>query len=97
MIATLIDYDHASNAHGLEGPKTALPILVEGRNIRSLLDVGCGTGTWLKAALDLGIPKVRGVDGVFVKDEELLVPRTLVQHFNFELPVNIGDTFVAVL
>jgi SAM-dependent methyltransferase len=30
---------------------------------RSMVDVGCGVGTWLAAAKDLGVPEVLGLDG----------------------------------
>ena len=33
---------------------------------RRLVDVGCGVGTWLRAALDLGADDVFGVDGDYV-------------------------------
>jgi len=92
-----IDYIHAENVHGIEGPKTALPLLLQGRPIHSLLDVGCGTGTWLKAALDMGVQRAMGVDGVAVKDDELLVPRRLIRQINFESPFDLEEKFDAVL
>ena len=36
-----------------------------------VLDVGCGVGTWLRAALDLGAKTIRGFDGDWVPGEEL--------------------------
>jgi len=70
----LIDYDHSSNCHTVEGAKATLSILLNGDSPKSLLDVGCGTGTWLKAALDLGVQEVRGIDGVPIAEEQLLIP-----------------------
>lgn len=40
----------------------------------SILDLGCGRGTWLRAALDHGIEKVAGVDGSWVAPDSLLIP-----------------------
>lgn len=40
----------------------------------SVLDLGCGRGTWLRAALDLGVGKVAGVDGAWVVPEALVIP-----------------------
>lgn len=38
-----------------------------------LVDVGCGVGTWLRAAQNLGVPEVVGVDGDYVDRSALLV------------------------
>ncbi len=69
-----IDYEHDKNIHTLEGPRTALPRIFEGLNPASLLDVGCGTGTWLKAAIEFGITDIFGIDGVDISPEKLLIP-----------------------
>ena len=42
---------------------------------RRLLDVGCGVGTWLRAALELGADDVVGTDGKYVDPESLLIDR----------------------
>jgi SAM-dependent methyltransferase len=40
-----------------------------------VLDVGCGVGTWLRAALDLGAEDVVGMDGTYVDQDSLLIER----------------------
>jgi SAM-dependent methyltransferase len=40
---------------------------------RRVLDVGCGVGTWLRAALDLGAEDVVGTDGDYVDTKSLLI------------------------
>jgi len=42
----------------------------------SVLDVGCGAGTWLRAAMDLGIRDVFGIDGHALSDSELRIPHS---------------------
>lgn len=39
---------------------------------RSVIDFGCGTGAWLKAAHELGAARVVGVDGPWVRRSDLL-------------------------
>ena len=73
-----IPYQHSLNTHTVEGPLHALPILLADLAPRSLLDVGCGTGTWLSAARQLGIADVYGIDGVAIPAQDLLIPS---QHF----------------
>ena len=43
-----------------------LPHVLELLSPRSVVDVGCGVGTWLAAARDLGVPEIFGVDGDYV-------------------------------
>lgn len=81
-----IDYDHALNLHTAEGPQTALRVIFANEKPSSLLDVGCGTGTWLKAALELGILDVTGIDGVAQTQEMLLFPLALFRHQDITLP-----------
>ena len=50
----------------LAGRRAVLPMLLRTTTPSSLLDVGCGIGTWLRAALELGIDDLIGMGGVEV-------------------------------
>jgi hypothetical protein len=45
-----------------------------GRVPPSVVDVGCGAGTWLRVALDLGASRVQGFDGAWVQKADLEIP-----------------------
>jgi SAM-dependent methyltransferase len=92
-----VDYNHSANLHTLSGPLAALPVLFANNKPASLLDVGCGAGTWLKAALDLGIPDVCGVDGVEIPPEKLHVPAGKIRHQDLTQPWHLGKKFDLVL
>lgn len=92
-----VDYQHSLNRHSLDGPRAALPRLFAAGRPASLLDVGCGTGTWLRAALDWGVTDVLGIDGVAIPPEELLIPRERFQQRNLEADWDLGRRFDAVL
>jgi SAM-dependent methyltransferase len=51
------------------------PLILELTGARSVIDVGCGIGTWLAEFVKLGVTDVQGVDGPWVKPEQLLIPR----------------------
>ena len=38
-----------------------LPLVLEQKNIRSIVDFGCGLGTWLKVAAERGIYRLSGL------------------------------------
>ena len=88
-----VDYDHSRNAHTLSGPRNAVQSLFADWKPASLLDVGCGTGTWLRAAMDTGILDVLGIDGVAIPGASLLVPAELFRQQDLTVPWRLGRTF----
>lgn len=46
---------------------------------RSMLDVGCGSGSWLRAAQELGVEIICGIDGNTVEQDSLCVPRSCIE------------------
>lgn len=50
----------------------------------SVLDIGCGVGTWLKAWQEAGVRKIQGMDANVMPDDVLLVPRDCIKIVDFE-------------
>ncbi len=92
-----IDYNHSSNIHTLEGPQVVLPVIMDIIRAKSLLDVGCGIGTWLKAAQKSGITDIFGVEGATMPPEQLLVSPSLFRQQDLTRPWNLGRRFEAAL
>jgi SAM-dependent methyltransferase len=86
-------YLHTPAIHGLTGPRRALECLLPEPRPRSLLDVGCGTGTWLKAASDLGVLDTFGIDGAQIDPEHLHIPSDCYQQMDLNSDWNLGRTF----
>jgi hypothetical protein len=42
---------------------------------QSVVDVGCGDGTWLSTFMQFGVREVQGLDGPWVKTEDLKIPK----------------------
>ena len=70
-----------------------LPRLLELAPARSLVDVGCGWGTWMRAALDLGVAEVAGVDGEWVDPADLEVPAETFRMADLAAPLDLGRRF----
>ena len=49
----------------------------------SVVDVGCGAGTWLRVSKDLGVDIIHGVDINEEDEQTLLVPRDVIDIFDF--------------
>lgn len=89
----MIEYSHDRNVHGTEGPRIALSRALSEGVPESILDVGCGIGTWMKAAIELGVPEIRGIDGILVPQSELLVPLSMVSQQDFRENWNHGRKY----
>lgn len=92
-----VNYDHSQNLHTVSGPQAAMPLLFATGMPRSLLDVGCGTGTWLKTAQDFGVADIFGVDGVDVPAEKLLIPAKFFRRQDLTQPWDLGRKFEAAI
>jgi SAM-dependent methyltransferase len=51
-----------------------VPIILSLIPVQSVIDVGCGIGTWASRFLESGVPDVLGIDGAYVDPEMLLIP-----------------------
>lgn len=92
-----IEYDHAANRHSLDSPRKVIPVLFDRRRPVSLLDVGCGTGTWLHVARTCGIEDILGVDGVEIEAGRLLIPAQAFQVVDLSTPWNLKRKFDTAL
>jgi len=51
--------------------------------IESAVDIGCGVGTWLSVLKAKGINDIKGIDGYWVNEKHLQIPRESFLPFNF--------------
>lgn len=83
-------YNNQSDS-SYKSAKIILPILFNHYKPNSIIDVGCGIGTWLKAAKELGINKFVGIDGNEIEEDFLLVSRKYIKIDNLETHKNINN------
>ena len=67
----MIKYTHKEDVHNLESPNIIVPQIIKLLNPGSVVDIGCGLGTFLKAFKQLGVSDVLGVDGSWVEKDLL--------------------------
>ena len=65
----------SQGARSLDSARVVLSRVFTLLRPRRVLDVGCGIGTWLRAALELGAEDVLGTDGAYVDPASLLIDR----------------------
>lgn len=54
--------------------RAVAPLILEMTRARSVVDVGCGQGTWLSVFRELGVERVQGMDGSYVDRAALRIP-----------------------
>ena len=64
-------YIHHEAAHNLVAPEIIVPVLMDVLNPASVVDVGCGIGTFLHVFKKAGVEDVLGYDGTWVNLDQL--------------------------
>ncbi len=64
--------------------------------IKSLLDVGCGRGAWLREWLNAGVEIAEGVDGPYVRRDSLLIPKQNFTAVDLSKKFNLGRRYSLV-
>jgi len=61
-------YHDVKNVGSIAAAKTILPLVFDIFEIDSVLDVGCGAGTWLAAARGQGASSLTGIEGEWARE-----------------------------
>lgn len=64
-------YIHEETVHNLQAPKQIVPLLMKMFNPTSVIDVGCGLGTFLHEFQSNGVKTIHGIDGSWANKELL--------------------------
>jgi SAM-dependent methyltransferase len=70
-----------------------LPLVFDLVKPRSVVDIGCGVGTWLAACIECGIEDVLGVDGNYVDLNALKIPRERFVSHDLTERLSLARTF----
>lgn len=71
--------------------KIILTMLFNHYKPNSVIDIGCGIGAWLRAAMELGVKNIVGIDGNEVREDFLFVPRKYIKIADLETHKNINN------
>lgn len=73
--------------------EVVVPYVLDILQPQSVLDVGCGTGTWLAVFGEHGVADVCGIDGDHVRPDRLEIPRERFVAHDLTRPIDLGRTF----
>lgn len=81
------------DASSSAGAKAILPLVFHRVGpISSVIDVGCGVGSWLVEAKALGATQILGIDS-WTPIDKLQIPPELLRRDNVSLPIRLSSTF----
>ena len=74
-----------------------VPLVIELVHPKSVVDVGCGTGTWLAVFKEQGVSDILGIDGDYVGKEMLEISEKKFVSFDLTKPLQIQRGFDLVV
>ena len=77
------------HAMSLNSARAAAPKILQIHPARSVVDVGCGIGAWLKVFHDLGVARIAGLDGDYVDRSQLMIPAASFVGCNLDEPIDL--------
>ena len=96
-----IPYDDTFYIDQKDGSYTSasivVPHILSALQPRSVADFGCGVGTWLRAFSEAGLEDVIGIDGEYVRNELLMIPREKFLRADLSRPINLERKFDLVM
>jgi SAM-dependent methyltransferase len=73
--------------------RTLLPHVLDMFRPASVVDIGCGVGTWLSVFQELGVAETLGVDGSYVNPSQLLINRDRFRSHDLSQPLKLDRRF----
>lgn len=80
-------------AYNTNSAKSVIPFLTDKFKIESVIDIGCGTGTWLAVAKENGINDIIGLDGAYVDRSFLHIESDLFKEQDLSKTFNLNRKF----
>ncbi len=86
-------YKHIPETHNKNAASIILPEVLRIVNPNSIIDVGCGTGTFLSVLQDLGYNDVMGIEGEWLDNTKLYVDRSIIKTFDLRNRFTVNRKF----
>jgi len=84
---------HYADASARHSALTVSRMLRVPLSVGSVLDIGCAKGTWLAAWKEAGVVTIYGVDGAYIDQDRLIIPRNAFTPADLAAPLGLGRRF----
>jgi SAM-dependent methyltransferase len=89
------DADFYGEIDRTSGPSAArvVPLVLDLAPSRSVVDVGCGDGSWLAAFKSAGVDAILGIDGPWIAPRQLKIPTRDFRRMRLDEPIRLERRF----
>ncbi len=91
------DYYKDIQENSRRSAKEIVPLILELIHPMSVIDVGCGVGTWLSVFKECGVRDIMGVDGDHIDKKMLQIPQERFLSFDLSEPLRMDRQFDLVV
>ncbi|WP_162343341.1 methyltransferase domain-containing protein [Cyclobacterium salsum] len=88
---------HQEEVYNTGSAEIIVPILSSLFKTSSVLDIGCGLGTWLKIFQESGVKDVLGIESAYMDMEKLVISKNKVIIHDLQKPLNLKRKFDLVV
>jgi SAM-dependent methyltransferase len=81
------------STRSLQSARVIVPLLLRYFEVTSVVDIGCGIGTWLKAFVENNVSDVTGVDGPHIDKAMLMIDKEAFLTLDLCGPLTIGRRY----
>ena len=87
------DFYEKHRSGAIRSAEVMVPIVLGLVPAHSVVDIGCGDGSWLAVFQRFGVEDIVGLDGEYVDPGLLQIPRDCFQCFDLARPFRVGRVF----
>lgn len=91
------DFFHTNQKYSLISAQYIVPLVLEIIPAQRVIDIGCGDGTWLKVFQENGVEEILGIDGDYVEESSLVIPKTKFLPFDLTKSLTLDEKFDLVV
>ncbi|GIV38767.1 MAG: hypothetical protein KatS3mg033_0567 [Thermonema sp.] len=92
-----LSFTYDACVYNTQSAEVILPIVFQEIKPKSVLDVGCGNGSWLKVCEKLGVENYLGLDGEHLSPNDLLIPYEKFKEQDLRQPFDLQNKYDLVL
>ena len=76
----------------IRSTRVMVPLVLDLVQPKSVVDIGCGIGTWLKVCREHGVEEILGVDGLHMDRGQFLIPEECTLSADLSKPLHLEKT-----
>ena len=87
------DFYEGQAGGSLQAARVVVPILTRLFEPSSVIDVGCGVGTWMRVFEEAGVQRCAGIEGAWIRSQRTLVDRELITVADLNAPLHVKERY----